>query len=102
MMDNRWLSADEIADYLNIKRSTVYKWIETRNIPAHKFGHVWKFRMKEIVEWVHSIDTEDGESEKGNTSIPECKMTLRDTTYLNARLNIKWNWRIFIRSFGNC
>ena len=26
-VSERWLSVDEIADYLGIKRDTVYKWI---------------------------------------------------------------------------
>ncbi len=28
LMQERWLSVDEIAAYLGIKRDTVYKWIE--------------------------------------------------------------------------
>ena len=27
-LDNRWLSVEEIAAYLGIKRDTVYKWID--------------------------------------------------------------------------
>jgi excisionase family DNA binding protein len=26
-MEDRWLSVDEIAEYLGIKRDTTYKWI---------------------------------------------------------------------------
>ena len=35
---DRWLSVDEIAEYLGIKRDTVYKWIERKKMPAHKVG----------------------------------------------------------------
>lgn len=34
-MEDRWLSVDEIAAYLGIKRDTVYKWIDHKNMPAH-------------------------------------------------------------------
>jgi excisionase family DNA binding protein len=35
---DRWLSMDEIADYLGVKRDTIYKWIERKHMPAHKLG----------------------------------------------------------------
>ncbi len=53
-MDNRWLSVDEIAAYLGVKRDTVYKWLTRRGMPAHKVGRLWKFKMSEIDEWVRS------------------------------------------------
>jgi excisionase family DNA binding protein len=35
---DRWLSVEEIAAYLGVKRYTIYKWIERKNMPAHKVG----------------------------------------------------------------
>ncbi|SYZ72206.1 conserved hypothetical protein [Candidatus Zixiibacteriota bacterium] len=52
MKDDRWLSVDEIASYLGVKRDTIYKWIRRRGLPAHKVGRLWKFRSKEIDQWV--------------------------------------------------
>jgi excisionase family DNA binding protein len=43
-MEDRWLSVDEIGDYLGIKRDTVYKWISEKGMPAHKVGRLWKFK----------------------------------------------------------
>jgi excisionase family DNA binding protein len=54
MMEDRWLSVDEIAAYLGIKRDTVYRWINERNLPGHKIGRLWKFRKEDIDEWVKS------------------------------------------------
>jgi len=51
---DRWLSVDEIAAYLGVKRYTIYKWIERKNMPSHKVGSLWKFRKEEIDEWVRS------------------------------------------------
>lgn len=50
----RWLSVDELAEYLGIKRDTVYKWIDRRKLPAHKAGRLWKFRREEVDAWVRS------------------------------------------------
>jgi len=51
-MEERWLSVDEIAQYLGIKQDTVYKWIKRKKLPAHKVGRLWKLRISEIDEWV--------------------------------------------------
>jgi len=53
-MEDRWLSVDESAAYLGIKRDTVYKWITDKQMPAHKVGRLWKFRKEEVDEWVKS------------------------------------------------
>ena len=52
VMEDRWLSVDEIAAYLGIKRDTVYKWVDREDVPAHKVGRLWKFRRPEIDHWV--------------------------------------------------
>lgn len=70
MIEDRWLSAAEIADYLVIKRETVYKWIGTRNIPAYKIGNIWKFRKKEVLEWVNTTGLHDGVVKTVQTDIP--------------------------------
>ncbi|MEW8333354.1 MAG: helix-turn-helix domain-containing protein [Candidatus Thiodiazotropha sp.] len=54
MQDDRWLSVDEIAAYLGIKRDTVYKWINRKQMPAHKVGRLWKFRKDEVDFWVRT------------------------------------------------
>jgi len=58
--DERWLSLDEIANYLGIKRDTVYKWIDRRKMPAHKVGSLWKFKRDEVDEWVRSGEAGNG------------------------------------------
>ena len=59
MFEDRWLSVDEIAAYLGIKRATVYVWIERRNMPSHKVGRLWKFKRNEVDEWVRSGGADD-------------------------------------------
>lgn len=56
MVEDRWLSVDEIALYLGVKRDTVYKWIDRKQMPAHKVGRLWKFRKEEVDQWVRSND----------------------------------------------
>jgi excisionase family DNA binding protein len=61
---DRWLSVDEIAGYLGVKRDTVYKWIGRANMPAHKVGRLWKFRKHEVDEWVCSKGDQSKRQEK--------------------------------------
>ncbi len=44
----------EIAEYLGIKRDTLYKWIYHKKMPAHKVGKLWKFRKEDVDEWARS------------------------------------------------
>ena len=48
VISDRWLSVNEIAAYLGVKRYTIYKWIERKHMPAHKVGRQWKFRKEEV------------------------------------------------------
>lgn len=61
---NRWLSVDEIAAYLGVKRDTIYKWIERKSMPAHKVGRLWKFRVDEVDAWVKSGTAADPRSRR--------------------------------------
>jgi excisionase family DNA binding protein len=53
-IEDRWLSVDEIAAYLGIKRDTIYKWIDEKSMPSHRVGRYWKFRKDEVDTWVRS------------------------------------------------
>ena len=64
MAEDRWLSVNEIADHLGIKRDTLYKWISDKKMPAHRIGRLWKFKKYEVDEWVRSGETGD-KPEKG-------------------------------------
>jgi len=54
MTDHRWLSLEDIATHLGVKKDTVYKWLAAKKIPAHKVGRLWKFDKAEIDHWVKS------------------------------------------------
>jgi excisionase family DNA binding protein len=57
VMDERWLSVDDVAEYLGIKRFTVYKWVQRLGLPARKIGRLLKFRKSEIDDWVENHST---------------------------------------------
>jgi len=59
VLNDRWLSVDEIAAYLGLKRDTMYKWIAEKQMPAHRMGRLWKFRKEEVDVWVKSGGADD-------------------------------------------
>lgn len=53
-IEDRYYSMPEIMKYLGISRDTALRWIATKEMPAHKVGKKWKFKVSEIDEWVNS------------------------------------------------
>ena len=49
-----WASVEEVASHLGIAKDTVYRWIESKALPAHKIGRLWKFKLTEVDSWVRS------------------------------------------------
>ncbi len=46
------LPIDELADYLKISKSTLYKLAQEGRIPAQKVGKHWRFRRATIDRWL--------------------------------------------------
>lgn len=46
------LTVAEVADYLKLPTSTVYRLVERRRIPGHKVGRQWRFQRAVIDEWL--------------------------------------------------
>ena len=52
MINEQLMSVEQVAEYLQLTRSTVYDWDQKGKIPAIKLGQVWRFRRKEIDGWL--------------------------------------------------
>ncbi len=64
-MDDRWLSVNKISEYLGGSKDTVYTWIRSKGVSAHRLRHQWHFKCDELVGWVKSggaADRQDVES----------------------------------------
>ena len=46
------MSVEEAADYLGVKRSTLYSWVFYRKIPFIKIGRLVKFDYAELQQWI--------------------------------------------------
>ena len=54
-MDERsLLTIEEVADYLRVKKRTVYDWAKKGKIPAVKTVGQWRFMKDRIDVWLNS------------------------------------------------
>jgi len=49
------LNIEEVAEYLRIPRSSIYKLAKRRGIPCQKVGRQWRFSRKAIDAWLSSV-----------------------------------------------
>ena len=55
-IEERWVGVDDVAAHLKVAKDSVYRWIEQRNLPAHRVGRLFRFKLSEIDEWVRQDD----------------------------------------------
>jgi excisionase family DNA binding protein len=56
-----WVSVDDVATHVGVAKDTVYRWIETRTLPGHRVGRLWKFKLSEVDDWVRAGRAADDE-----------------------------------------
>lgn len=65
----RLLTVAEIADYLQVKPSTIYQWTHEKYIPHVKIGNQVRFRVAVIDAWLERNSTAGRKSRRvGNVS----------------------------------
>ncbi len=47
----RTLTVVEVADYLRVDRSTIYRMLKRKELPAFKVGDDWRFNLEQIDRW---------------------------------------------------
>ncbi|NLE64992.1 MAG: helix-turn-helix domain-containing protein [Elusimicrobia bacterium] len=53
------MTIDEVADYLRVKKRTVYDWVKKGKIPAVKTVGLWRFRRERIDQWLEAETPEN-------------------------------------------
>ena len=61
-MQERWMTLQEVAEYLQLSKDRIYRLAQTGNIPASKVGNRWRFRRERIDSWMEemAVDEEAG------------------------------------------
>lgn len=48
------MTVAQLAQYLNVRRATLYRWAYHGVIPAIRLGKLWRFPKTEIDAWIKS------------------------------------------------
>lgn len=48
------MDIEELANYLRLKKQTIYNWLHESKISGIKVGGVWRFDKKDIDKWLKS------------------------------------------------
>jgi excisionase family DNA binding protein len=52
------LTLEDVAQYLHVHSSTVYRLLKNRSIPAFKVGSDWRFNEESIERWIKEREAE--------------------------------------------
>lgn len=53
-MTDQIMTVKEVAKYLKVNDRTIYRMASDGRIPAFKVGASWRFKIREIDEWIES------------------------------------------------
>ena len=51
-MAEQLLTLEQVADYLNVDKFTVYRLLNDKELPAFKVGNQWRFKRKLLENWL--------------------------------------------------
>jgi excisionase family DNA binding protein len=60
-----WVSVEQIAEHLGVKRDSIYRWIDRKHLPAHRVGRLWKFKVTEVDDWVRAGGADEEQRSDG-------------------------------------
>jgi len=58
-MPNRWMTLEEVAEYLQLSKDMIYRLAQRGRIPASKVGSRWRFRRERIDRWMEDLAVEE-------------------------------------------
>jgi excisionase family DNA binding protein len=67
MIDESFLTTEEVLEYLQVNLRTVYRLIKAGRIPAVRVGRQWRFRKRDIDAW---LETQRPRGSRGTHTAP--------------------------------
>jgi len=50
--DEQWVGVDKVAAHLGVTKDSVYRWVESKGLPARRVGRLLRFKLSEVDAWV--------------------------------------------------
>jgi len=70
MIDETFLTTEEVLEYLQVNLRTVYRLIKAGKIPAVRVGRQWRFRKRDIDAWLDSQRPRGGSPRTATAAAP--------------------------------
>jgi len=70
MIDETFLTTEEVLEYLQVNLRTVYRLIKAGKIPAVRVGRQWRFRKRDIDAWLDSQRPRGGAARAAAAPVP--------------------------------
>lgn len=61
----KWVSVNELADYLGFCKDTIYTWLADKDMPALRAGRQWKLKISQVEKWL----ADGGASRKSDKTV---------------------------------
>jgi excisionase family DNA binding protein len=55
---DRILTLEEVAGFLRVHQSTIYRLLKSQSLPAFKLGSDWRFNQESIERWIAQREAE--------------------------------------------
>ena len=49
-----WVDIVGVAAHLSVGKDSIYRWVDSKDFPAHRVGRLLRFRLSEVDEWVRA------------------------------------------------
>ena len=65
MLDSEsWVTIEVVAEHLAVSKDTIRRWIDRRDLPAHRAGRFWRLKLSEVDQWVRASGDHGDEYER--------------------------------------
>lgn len=51
MTREKYITVDELSEYLRVHKITIYRMLKQRKLPAFRIGGDWRFNLETIKQW---------------------------------------------------
>jgi len=62
-----WATLAQVAEHLQVSQDTVHRWRETKSLPAHRVGRIWRFKLTEVDDWMRAGGANNGSSNRARS-----------------------------------
>jgi excisionase family DNA binding protein len=56
------MTISDLAEYLQVSKSSLYKLVQTGRVPGQKVGKHWRFHKESVDEWLKRSNRSEGGS----------------------------------------